>query len=25
MQKFHENLAWTLYNSAEEITYEVKK
>jgi len=25
MQKFHENLAWTLYNSAEEITYEAKK
>src|ERR1700677_3545194 len=25
MQKFHENLAWTLYNSAEEITYDVKK
>src|ERR1700690_2699332 len=24
MQKFHENLAWKLYNCAEEITYEVK-
>jgi hypothetical protein len=25
IQKFHENLAWTLYNSAEEITYEAEK
>src|ERR1700734_2342548 len=25
MQKFHENLVWTLYNSAEKTTYEARK